>query len=227
MKYEIVRDKKIIEIRDLNEFSAEILYEDGSVETTSDMYEAHKLAIRECPDYYETHRFDDDMFDKGGFFDIEDVCDFFVDLEEANKYHEGKVNLKPGDLVMATNFYSPQFGGKVKNSPHYVVVVRGYENEEFSGYLMSSNVDKANINNSDKPVYYDSIFIRNTSSILYKGHIKSMPGFINVGDLITFTKDDLKESWFKGKVSYEFLNFVLKAARDAGTGKNKEVFWEK
>ena len=228
MSFEIFkRDKKIIETRYLNEHVAEILYEDGSMETTSSIYEAYLEAMENCPDYYETHKFDEDMYDGPDFWDIEDVCDHYVDLEEANQHYEGKVNLKPGDLVMATNFYSPQFGKRVENSPHYIVVIYENHNGKYFGYLMSSNIKKANKNNPDKPTYYDSVYIDDTSSILYKGHLKSIPGFINVGDLVSFTDDDLNGSWFKGKVTYEFLDFVRDAARNAGTGKNKEVYWEK
>lgn len=229
MSFEIFkRDKKIIETRYLNEHVAEILYEDGSMETTSSVYEASLEAMKNCPDevYYETHKFDEDMYGEDDiFWNIEDVFDYYVDLEEADKHQEMK-DPKLGDIVVVRNFYSPQSHSQVDNRRHYVIVSRKGE-DKFYGYALSSNEKKANKFNQDNPTYYDSIYIKDTASILYKGNISSKPAIINVGDYISFTIDDLEERWYKGKVSYEFLDFVKNAARNARTGKNKEVYWEK
>lgn len=226
MGFEIIRDKKIIETRYLNEHVAEVLYEDGTMETTSDVAEAYAEAMRNCPDYYETHKFDEDMYgDEDIFWDIEDVFDYFIDLEEADKHQEAR-DPKPGDIVVVHSFYSPQSHSFVNNRNHYVIIFKESD-KKFYGYALSSNDKKANKYNPDKPVYYDSIFIKDTATILYKGHVSSKPAIINVGDYVSFTLDDLEDRWYKGKVSYEFLNFIRDAARNAGTGKNKNVFWEK
>ena len=233
MGFEIVRDdKKIIEVRYLNEHVAEVLFEDGTMETTSDVYEASLEAERENPSNLTEDCIleDDSPYDLEGWglFDIEDELDTYVDLKEADEHESGKKKVRPGDLVVVTSFYSPQSRSRVEKR-HYVVVIYEYNDRgEHVGYALSSQFQKANKFNQDKPRFYDSLYIKDTASILgTRKTISSKEAIINVGDKVTFTDNDLSGHWFKGKVSHEFFDFIKNAARNVRTGKNKEVYWEK
>ena len=135
-----------------------------------------------------------------------------------------------GDILMVPNGSSSVSG---RNSrPHRVVVINSVENKDgtttYSGYVLSSKVEKANKNNEKFP---NNIYIKNYDSILkYGKFIGDKEVILKVDEVITFKNIDLSDhgTW-KGHVSDEFFDFIMSCAENFKKDKtlNKYVFWEK
>ena len=112
---------------------------------------------------------------------------------------------------------------------HRILIVTKIEkksdNISYGGYLLSSNVKKANKNSK----YSNNIYINNYSTILAKGPKINKEAIIKVDNIRTFDKSNLDVSGnYKGTVTDEFFNFILKCASNYKNNRsNKDIFWEK
>lgn len=95
----------------------------------------------------------------------------------------------------------------------------------YSGFLLSSQVRKANINSK----YQNNIYIKNYSTILDRGAKYDKEAIIRVDDMITFSEDNFSPSGtYKGTVTDEFFNFILNCANNYKNHKsNKNMIWDR
>ena len=131
----------------------------------------------------------------------------------------------------------PQWHSSVSGrnkSPHRIIVVTvAVDNSDsdvinYSGYLLSSQVNKANINNKRYP---NNIYISNYDSILKEGRTyNDRPVILKIDELITFTNQDLKDkgTW-KGHISDEFSTFMDTCVRNYRLNRtmNRIVYWDR
>lgn len=174
----------------------------------------------------------------GEFFEENDREDYIWEeslaesLEEESDEIVGNraVQYKVGDIIMTNRYKS--HGSYVEDSQHKILVVTSRVESDgiinYEGFLLSSKAkEKSNKYNERYP---HNIYINPYNSILYKGAPSNKQEvFIRVDDLVKFTNMDLSisGSW-KGKASWEFLNFVQRCANNYRAGKdNSKIFWER
>ena len=169
----------------------------------------------------------------------EDTWDYEESLEEAlsiispydisiNILCEDKdrdKNYRPGDILMVPNWSSGRTGHQ--NSPHRILVITSSTDGEYSGYILSSKIEKANKYNSKFP---NNIYIQDYDTILDIGRkIGSKEVFIRVDDLVSFKASDLSDwgTW-KGRVNSKFFDFVEQCRKNYLLDKNmnREITWE-
>ena len=137
--------------------------------------------------------------------------------------------IKKGDIIMANNGVSSRERGMAILSPHRIFVVEDATGEPgnrvFKGYLMSSQVRKANYYNE---AFLNNIYIDDYATILSRGAPNHKEAFINLADLyvIEEAKMDREGSLWKGHAKPEFINFIDQAVADIANGKSvKNTYW--
>lgn len=127
--------------------------------------------------------------------------------------YESEKPFNPGDVVIVCKSLN---AGSVNykyplNTPHPVLLTNvDKENEIYSGYVISSAMKWANVNNPDR--YPSNIPIGNLRDVLVNtGEITGYyESYINIGDKFKFDKTCFDKNYiYKGRVSKEFYNFVL------------------
>jgi hypothetical protein len=172
--------------------------------------------------------------------DTENTWDFDENLEELlfdcdNMLEEavGKsytVPIKKGDIIMANNGVSDREQGLNILSPHRIFIIEDATgeigNRVFRGYLMSSQVRKANYYNKGFP---NNIYIKDYSTILDRGPKREAEVFINLSDCYTIEEakmDRESSGLWKGHAKPEFISFIDKAVADIASGKSvKDTYW--
>lgn len=144
-------------------------------------------------------------------------------LEEALSQNR-TLPIRKGDIIMANNGESKREGGMNIESPHRIFVIEDATgelgNRIFKGYLLSSQVRKAN--------YYDrhfpnNLYINDYSTIIARGPRREGEAFINLSDLYTVyeSRMDLEHTnLWKGHVKQEFIDFIEAAVNDIKAGKS-------
>ena len=140
--------------------------------------------------------------------------------------------IRKGDIIMANNGVSDREAGLPIESPHRVFIIEDatgeFGNRVFRGYLMSSQIRKANYYNKHFP---NNVYINNYGSIINRGAPKDAEVFINLSDLYTVRETDMDRestSLWKGHATQEFIDFIDKARKDLSTGKSIEnTYWIK
>lgn len=124
-----------------------------------------------------------------------------------------------GDIVMINDN---------KVGVHRILIIstvtkRG-QNKIYRGYLLSSKIDKANINNEKFP---NNIYIKNYATILERGNRINKEAIIKVDSIKEFDKSSFSNSGtYKGTVTREFLDFVEKCASNYKNGiSNRHMIW--
>ena len=160
--------------------------------------------------------YDDLLKDTENTWDFEESLEellFEVDgmLEEAistDRQHE----IIKGDIIMANNGVSQRELGMDIISPHRIFIIEdavGKVGERlFKGYLLSSQVRKANKNNKNFP---NNIYIENYSTILARGAAKEGEAFLNLSDLYVIEEsrmDISRGGFWKGHATQEFIHFI-------------------
>lgn len=153
----------------------------------------------------------------------------YEDSDDSEVVGNRAVEYKVGDIIL-TNRYKSR-GSYVENSPHKILVITSRKKSDkeitYSGFLLSSKKEKSNKYTEKYP---NNIYINPYNSILYKGARSDKDEvFIRVDDLVTFTNMDLSTSGsWKGKASYDFLNFVQRCVNNYRRGvSNSYMRWEK
>ena len=149
-------------------------------------------------------------------------------LEEA---FSSKV-IKKGDIIMANNGRSTREKGMPILSPHRVFIVEDADGQIgsriFRGYLLSSQVSKANYYNQGFP---NNIYIEDYATILARGPENHREAFINLSDLYEIDEslmDFETGGIWKGHATQEFIDFIDKAMADMNSGKSiKNTYWIK
>ena len=110
-----------------------------------------------------------------------------------------------------------------------VIVTRVIHGDDvtYGGYLLSSKINKSN--KYDKRKGSNNIYINDYSTILKNGTEHHKEAFIDVKNLHTFDKTIFSKSGtYKGTVTDEFLNFIIKCANNCKNKiSNKNIYWEK
>ena len=138
-------------------------------------------------------------------------------FNEANNANSREYN--PRDIVMVNE---PSSG------IHRILIITKIENKEnpiYRGYILSSNVSKANKNSR----YSNNIYINDYSTILEYGPRYNKEAIIKLDELKEFTRANFSSSGtYKGTVTEEFFNFILSCIRNMKTNtSNKNIFWER
>ena len=171
--------------------------------------------------------YDDLLKDTENTWDFEESLEellFEVDgmLEEAIST-DRRYEIVKGDIIMANNGVSQREFGMDIISPHRIFIIEdavGVVGERiFKGYLLSSQVRKANKNNKNFP---NNIYIENYSTILARGAANDKEAFLNLSDLYVIEEskmDTSRGSFWKGHATQEFINFIDAAIAAKNEGK--------
>lgn len=143
--------------------------------------------------------------------------------------HDRERQFVPGDILMVPQWHSQVSG--VNSSPHRIIVVTSVNQGDiiaYTGYLLSSQINKANKNNERFP---NNIFINNYDTILNTGRLSgNRPAILKVDELITFSNNDLQDmgTW-KGHISDEFANFMETCINNFHRDRNlnRSIYWER
>lgn len=132
--------------------------------------------------------------------------------------------VRKGDIIMANNGVSDREGGLKVETPHRIFIIEDAIGEPgnriFRGYLMSSQVRKANYYNEHFP---NNIYINDYSTILARGPQRDAEAFINLSDLYTIEEarmDTEHGGLWKGHATQEFIDFIEEAINDIREGKS-------
>lgn len=152
-----------------------------------------------------------------------------VTLEEAIRDYQ------PGEIIMAKQYKTES--GKLLTGAHMIFIVSASSKNtdgsiDYSGYLLSSQIHKANINSR----YVNTIYFDNFNSILdgnvintRNSQTKNTPGIVKVDEIVSCNSNtDLDVSGvLKGIASRDFVNFILQCKRNYETNqqKNKTMMW--
>ena len=124
---------------------------------------------------------------------------------------------------MANNGVSQRELGMDIISPHRIFIIEDAVGEVgervFKGYLLSSQVRKANKNNKNFP---NNIYIENYSTILARGAANDKEAFLNLSDLYVIEEskmDTSRGSFWKAHATQEFINFIDAAIAAKNEGK--------
>ena len=147
------------------------------------------------------------------------------DLIEEDYFNEGNNpqsrEYEPKDIVMVND--------DVAGVHRILIITKKHSNNSnshiYSGFLLSSKIQKANINSK----YPNNIYIKNYSTILDRGAKYDKEAIIRVDDLRTFNENNFSKSGtYKGTVTDEFFNFILKCANNYQNHiSNKNMVWDK
>jgi hypothetical protein len=115
-------------------------------------------------------------------------------------------------------------------SSHRIFVIEDADGEVgnriFRGYLLSSQVHKANYYNDHFP---RNIYIRDYSTILARGPGQEREAFINLSDCYTIEESRMNQEHgglWKGHAKQEFIEFIDKIVSDISQGKStQETYW--
>ena len=154
-------------------------------------------------------------------------CDNMLEEAVNSSY---TVPIRKGDIIMANNGWSERAEGMPILSPHRVFIVEDavgqIGNRLFRGYLLSSQVRKANYYNEAFP---NNIYIDDYASILARGAPNHREAFINLSDLYEIEEslmDRENTSLWKGHAKQEFIEFIERATADIAEGKSvKNTYW--
>ena len=154
-------------------------------------------------------------------------CDSMLEEAVSKSY---LVPIKKGDIIMANNGVSDRERGMPIQSPHRIFIIEDATgtigNRIFRGYLLSSQVRKANYYNKGFP---KNIYISDYSSILAKGPQHSTEVFINLSDCYTIEESLMDREiggFWKGHASQGFIDFIDKTVADIESGKSVEnTYW--
>ena len=172
--------------------------------------------------------YDDLLKDTENTWDFEESLEellFEVDgmLEEAVNT-DRRYEIVKGDIIMANNGVSQRELGMDIISPHRIFIIEdavGKVGERvFKGYLLSSQVRKANKNNKNFP---NNIYIENYSTILARGAANDREAFLNLSDLYVIEEsrmDTSKGGFWKGHATQEFIHFIDTAIAAKNEGKS-------
>ena len=172
--------------------------------------------------------YDDLLKDTENTWDFEESLEellFEVDgmLEEAIST-DRRYEIVKGDIIMANNGVSQRELGMDIISPHRIFIIEdavGKVGERvFKGYLLSSQVRKANKNNKNFP---NNIYIENYSTILARGAANDREAFLNLSDLYVIEEsrmDTSKGGFWKGHATQEFIHFIDTAIAAKNEGKS-------
>lgn len=152
-------------------------------------------------------------------------------LEEQLSYitlEEGvRDDYEPGDIIMPKRFKNEV--GNFINLPHRILVITSSKNNnsetEYTGFFMSSKINKANKNNG----YVNNIYVDSFNSILSTSKISDdKPCIVQVDEIVSCTSNDLSSGSLKGNASSDFINFINECRKNFETnqGKNKTMTWE-
>lgn len=138
--------------------------------------------------------------------------------------------IKKGDIIMANNGTSEREHGMPVTAPHRIFIIEDAEGQVgsriFKGYLLSSQVRKANYHNETFP---RNLYIEDYSTILARGPMLHKEAFINLSDLYIIEESLMDFSGgglWKGHANQEFINFIDKAITDIAQGKStKNTYW--
>ena len=178
---------------------------------------------------YPINKNTDDLFE-----DTENTWDYEENLEELlfdcdslleeAVGHSYELPIRKGDIIMANNGVSTREHGMNIETPHRLFIIEDaigeVGNRIFRGYLMSSQVRKANYYNEHFP---NNIYINDYSTILARGPERTREAFINLSDLYTVEEarmDREHGGLWKGHATQEFISFIDNAARDIKEGKS-------
>lgn len=168
--------------------------------------------------------------------DTENTWEYETSLEEdifeteqiLESTFTSKHNYMKGDIIMTSSGVSNQANFPI-TSPHRIYVIEGMSgepgNRQLRGYLLSSNVRKANYLNE---YYPNNIYISDYATILAKGAGPNKDAFINLIDLYTINEADLASAsgTWKGRANAEFIRFIDKAVQRIANGEsNANTFW--
>lgn len=107
---------------------------------------------------------------------------------------------------------------------HRIVITNTNNNGRYEGYLLSSQIQKANIND---PKYPNNIFIEHYNTILKIDNGIDKPAFIRVDDLVRFKQSQLSSGCYKGTVKPEFLKFLNQCIDNYKNGiDNSKMIWK-
>ena len=158
------------------------------------------------------------------------ISPYDIDINILCEDKDNEKKFVPGDILMVPKWKSSVSGANDK--PHRVIVISGVDNADWAftyhGYVLSSQVRKANKNNKRFP---NNIYISNYDTILKFGKfIGGKEVILKVDEVITFKNTDLSDhgTW-KGHVTDEFFEFLSKCADNFHKDKsaNASMFWEK
>ena len=188
-------------------------------------------------DKYPIDKNTDDLFE-----DTENTWDYKENLEELlfdcdNCLEEAisqsyTLPVRKGDIIMANNGVSDREDGMDVKTPHRIFIIEDATGEPgnriFRGYLLSSQVRKANYYNEHFP---NNIYINDYSTIIARGPRRADEAFINLSDRYTIeeARMDLEHtSLWKGHATQEFIDFIDEAANDVLEGKSvARKYWIK
>lgn len=156
-------------------------------------------------------------------------CDSILEEAVGRSY---TIPIRKGDIIMANNGVSDRERGLPVISPHRIFIIEDATgeigNRVFKGYLISSQVHKANYYNKGFP---NNVYIEDYSTILSRGPQKFDEVFINLSDRYTIEEasmDRESSGLWKGHATQEFIDFVDKAIEDLNNGKSiVDTFWLK
>lgn len=140
--------------------------------------------------------------------------------------------IKKGDIIMANNGVSDRELGLSIQSPHRIFIIEDAIGEigsrVFRGYLLSSQVRKANYYNERFP---NNIYINDYSTILARGPQRNAEVFLNLADCYTIDERlmDIESGGFwKGHATQEFIDFIDKVIAEIKEGKSAgRTYWIK
>lgn len=154
-------------------------------------------------------------------------CDSMLEEAVGKSY---LMPIKKGDIIMANNGSSGRERSIPISSPHRIFIVEDATGEVgdriFKGYLMSSQVRKANYYNKGFP---NNIYIEDYATVLSRGAPNHREAFINLSDLYVIEErlmDREGSSLWKGHAKPEFIEFIDQAVEDIKQGKSvTETYW--
>ena len=166
--------------------------------------------------------------------DTENTWDFEESLEELLFEADGMLEeaistdrrheIVKGDIIMANNGVSQREFGMDIISHHRIFIIEDAVGEVgervFKGYLLSSQVRKANKNNKNFP---NNIYIENYSTILARGAANDREAFLNLSDLYVIEESKMDTSrggFWKGHATQEFIHFIDTAIAAKNEGKS-------
>jgi hypothetical protein len=155
-------------------------------------------------------------------FDCDDLLEETVGASPAKA-------IRKGDIIMANNGSSARERGMPIESPHRVFIIEDAEGPVgeriFKGYLLSSQIRKANYHNKEFP---RNLYIQDYSTILARGPALHKEAFINLSDLYVIEESKMisDRGMWKGHATQEFISFIDKAIADLQAGKStEETYW--
>ena len=147
-------------------------------------------------------------------------CDEMLEEAVGSRY----LPIVKGDIIMANNGRSQRDLGMDITSPHRVYMIEDAVGEPgsrvFKGYLLSSQVRKANRNHGGFP---NNLYIEDYTTILARGPYRPAEVFINLSDLYVIQESEMDTTvggLWKGHATQEFINFIDTAVSAKARGES-------